>query len=332
MSKDTKLSVITKSLQRIIKEKFSEPITVYGKIMVIEQTDDISYFSIRSKGIIINCYTKIDIKKLANDKFIRATGKLIFIDINSILFGVSILYLIEEEDKQKELFAMSANIMKALESKKINERVDKLNLYQKPDIINNIGIISLNRKQEEFKFSKSNCRIYTYHLTNDAGEDLIKGIQVFTKFYHIDLIVIIADKINIDDMLSLSNKDIVKYMLNRRSYIAIVGDHEMLQKLCNQHFPSVNELDKYISNVQTKYAKSLNDGIDKCFKLIKSKISKYNKEIQSLSKMICKMDIDNPDSLQKLIDLVNDKLDREMHKLMHIELAFSRNLLEKKNW
>src|SRR5690606_982278 len=147
-----------------------------------------------------------------------------------------------------------------------------------PTIINNIGLIVMPEDEnniENFKVAfQEKCRgkLFIYRIRYENMEsDLLFAFDFFKKYHYIDLICLLTNQLTTNNICSLSSKNIVKYMLNRKnvpyviSIISLNKVNSTMQPLTvmlsNEEIENINNCINYIHNIQFSLRKKIDEGI-----------------------------------------------------------------------
>jgi hypothetical protein len=352
MSKD--LSRLHKRVQKSFDANFSKPQKIDGIISFIDINEKI--FSIRSSNddYKMDCRTSEDLTKLKIGdeitmkgwlKFYPSTGKMYFI--------AEYIFVVSEKKKYSTAINTYNKLKDILNNNEYQNTISKITPVKPPKMIYNIGLIVLSDDEENimnFKISfQEKCvgKLFIYRLKNETlATSLGKAIEYFKKYHDIDLICLLTNNVTgLKSVCDLSSKTNVSYLISRRNvpFIISVSPHKNKNMseplniiLSNAKVEGISACTEYIHNIQSSFRKQVEDSIQNGINTLNQLVGKYRKKVFDCKLYINELldprfsticsGIAKPS--EKLKDLLNKRLSREIILLYNKKNAIIKHLLE----
>ncbi|XWV26214.1 hypothetical protein QJ857_gp0862 [Tupanvirus soda lake] len=356
MSKN--LDRVYTKLQKAFGVNFSDPIEVEGIAEYINTNDQSFVLRSIDGNSIMECYTQEDLSKLKDKDKVTVKGWLKFKkgQNNPSKIYIHAKYLYTESEKQKYTNAYEKyNKFKIqLESQKCQNAIKKIKLQQIPQTIHNVGLIVLPENDgnlENFKVVfQERCygKLFIYRLNSDTIDSALPvAIEYFKKYHNIDMICLLTNQLTFKNVCDLSSLKNITYMINRKQcpYIVTVESttkektmmEPLIFPLTNTKVNGIIECIDFIHNIQAHLRKDLETGIQKGTDILnklvekeKIKLFKYRVHLASLVDPKFHKNtngyVDSP--IERLRDMVLQKLNREKIKLSKINITIMRNIID----
>jgi hypothetical protein len=283
----------------------------------------------------IECLTNLDISKIRIGTKIKIRYKLIRVPDNLLQIQPFILFYCSSKDP-------NGTFKMAIKCSKIQTKLDQVVKRNKhfPFPVKNIGLVViethttiLDKFKMEFQ-SKCTGTLFIYKLSIDRiKRDFASALNYFSKYHQIDLICILTQKLDPNHLLSLSSTYVLSHFKPIPYTVAISsnGFDWSVSNLADKQLKSVDPLLNFIHQNQMKYSKYITNALNQGKQELENISRVYQRKICS-----CEFDILdlNPkqlvilDPIDELKKLVLKALDRELNKLIGMELSMAKSICE----
>ena len=337
-------------LARVINLNFSKPIAIDAIVKNIEIEHNIFTISNEANDKILTCTTQMDISQLKPNDNIRLRGYLT-INSNNLpepFLNVDYFYLVEQHDIYAQKIDMYNKLHKILMKEKCQKILNRHYMYKAPEYVFNVGLIvcttdknSINNFINGFK-EKCVGELYVYHVEESTNDKTFRSaLEYFRKYHHIDLVCVLSEKMSIENILLLSSKDNVAYLLNRKNtpYIISVIDKShsapLSGVLSNKNFYSAPKCIEFVQNIQNNFMTILSDNISVGTKELDSIITGYKNRLLELEMSIAGLNdtrfpikLPPNDPFELLKGLVLRRLTKDRLLLSNIETLIMKKVIE----
>jgi len=346
---------INQNLNKVLSDKFNKVMKIESTIHNIDTKNN--FFLICDKSdtsspmdTTIKCLTNLDISDLhINDNVILIC--VLKMNKNStIYFDVEYLYTVSEEEKMTSRLTKYKTYKNIIISPKNKLKLDMIYNMKYPEIVNNIGLITIdnnNRASSQFKKEFTNLcngKLYIYNMKkNKLMTELRFALEYFKKYHNIDLICIVVDKLSTYDVLNMASDENIKYMFRRKGFPYIISVSEshtndkIVDMLSNKHIQTVTECINHIHTNQLIMINKVDDSItlgkstlleivDNYKNMIIDLENKLNSQLHSLGANQQKLTTKHiSDKLKTLLVI---KIDDHISDLLKKKIFIANTLLE----
>lgn len=189
----------------------------------------------------------------------------------------------QNKSQQDHNIASYKKLQKTLASDKCIDHIKKIQSRASPRVINNIGIITnaSDNKSDKLNIFLNSCtnngsnfNVYVFRVPIDDMENkILDGFKYFQKYYKIDTICLIFESLSFHEIMVLSSKKIIGFLINRKPtdfpYLTTCLTSEvtitpLISELSNKHFNHAGNNFNFVKMIHDEYMNLINDNIIIC--------------------------------------------------------------------
>lgn len=271
------LSHVYNKLSLAIQGNFDKQVEIIGKVTNIGENQ----FTIQSTDLnqSINCSTKKSVENINVDDQIFVSG---WIKLGTNTFMINMIvdnyYLYSDDEKYKEMSKIYKKIRKSLETEKYQIICKKHQKISLPHYLYNIGLVCLpGTDPAEFKeefIKKCYGKLFIYRATNNISVPF----EYFRKYHDINMIVLLADNIDLDQVYQISTIENIKFLLHRKNFPFVMSINDpdenfpLTNLLSNMRSNNIHKAISTICNSQTIFDRNLDAAIKLGKKILRQNI------------------------------------------------------------
>ena len=335
-----------------VRVNFSKPLAIDAIVLSVNKEENKFTITTSNKDRVLDCYTKQSIAELKENDKIRLKAKMETNSGGMIYLNVEYFYTVDQTmtyTEKIEIYSKLKNILLNSKNKKCQLIIQQH--YQKPipTQVYNIGLIVFpddNVNIDNFKkMYQEKCvgELFIYHLQNGSiDQDFRSAMKYFHKYHQIDLICILSNQIPMDEILQMSSKNNVIYLLNRKKFPYIIStiNNNIEMKplsalLSNKTFGNLMDCINFIQNIQSSFSRQLSDSIESGLKRLGEILVKHKQRLLNLKLSIGELNdprfpakIDSSNEFERLKNLVLKRLAKDRMLLSNIKILVMKKVIE----
>lgn len=342
-----KLSNIHLQLKAVIDANFgTNDIALESTVHSVDLIKN--YFVIIENESNIKCYTELKISELNVGDIIRLQGKLRSHpnNISELCIYVEYFYNMDHVQHHEIKMKNYISIKNKLQDSKCKKLISYIKSKPVPNNIYNVGLVVILENLDSTKSESVNIfkdkfnklcvgQLFIYYVSVDnVNINLKYGLEFFKKYYDIDMICILLDKIDPSTMADIVSYKNINYMMSRKNSpytICLMETNvtNLIVDMCNYHCTTVDDVIQIILSKQNKNI-VINYALLESLTIIKNKILTYENTIQKISYQYGCLLSRSPVNI--LNEILINKLNEQKNNLVRIENHLGRNLFLSRNF
>ena len=347
------LQKIYNRINKTIQANFPNSIEILAIVNYVDLINNYFTISLNDNTKTLKCRTILDFSQLKKDDNInlKASLKVDSINMGKLYLNVEYFFILSEKEIFSESIDLYGKLLMTLQGDKCTSIINKIKLMSPPQYIKNIALLVFPNDEENiinFKISfqeKCGGKLIIFRLDYQNDDILRYAFEYFKKYHDIDLICLLTNRMKLIDVCTLSSKNNIRYLLNRKNtpYLISITNNLLCNNdeismeplsvmLSNEKIVGINNFTDYIHNNQTNFKKKISDAVNLGKKLCEIKLQYYKNEFFKLQLLTTELYdskyFENINKLTKLKNMILNKLLNEKISLMNKFIIIMKNIID----